>query len=86
MRRLIYRKMTDEVTVKSHINSSTAGGTPKIPTSEVPIHFQVFDNSICDENVKAIERDFSVYNYEAEDCDQLYKIVPRGLDFQLLNL
>jgi hypothetical protein len=86
MCRLIYRKMTDDVTVQSYINSSTAGGTPKIPTSEVPIHFQVFDDSICDENVKAIERDFSVHNDEAEDGDLLYKIVPRGLGFRLLNL
>jgi hypothetical protein len=78
--------MTDEVTVQSHINSSTAGGTPKIPPSEVPIHFQVFDDSICDENVKAIERDFSVHNSEAEDCDLLDKIVPTGLGFRLLNL
>lgn len=86
MRRLIYRKMTDDVTVQSHINSSTAGVTPKIPTSGVPIHFQVFDDSICEENVKAIERDFSVYDYEAEDCDMLYNIVPGGLGFRLLNL
>ncbi|KAJ5610331.1 fungal-specific transcription factor domain-containing protein [Penicillium lagena] len=86
MCRLIYRKMTDDVTVQSHINSSTAGGTPEVPASEVPVHFQVFDDSICDENVKAIERDFSVYNSEAEDCDLLYKIVPKSLGFRLSNL
>ena len=86
MYRLIYRKMTDDVTMQNHINSSTAGETLKTPASEIPIHFQVFDDSICHENVRAMERDFSVYNSEAEDCNLLYKVVPKGLGFRLLNL
>jgi hypothetical protein len=85
MFRLNYRKITDDVNLQSHIRS-TASSTPKLPTSEIPIQFQMFDERICEENVKAIEKDFSVHNSETEDCALLKKNIPEDLGFRLLNL
>jgi len=86
MFRLDYRKITDDVNLQSHIRSIASCGTPKIPASEIPIQFVMIDKRICEENVKAVEKDFSVHNSETEDCALLKKIVPEDLGFRLLKL
>jgi hypothetical protein len=86
MFRLNYRKITDDVNLQSHIRSAADCLIPNITTSEVPIQFQMFDEAICEESIKATEKDYSVHNSEAEDHALLKQIVPEDLGFRLLNL
>jgi hypothetical protein len=86
MFRLTYRKITDDVNLASHIRSRTPEGVAKIPTSEAPIQFQIFNETICEENIRVAEKDFSVHNSETEDVALLKKIVPDDSGHRLLNL
>ena len=86
MFRLTYRKITDDVNLHRHTRSHSPEGAAKIPTSEMPIQFQIFNETICEENIRATEEDFSVHNSETEDLALLKKIVPDDSGRRLLNL
>ena len=86
MFRLTYRKITDDVNLARHIQSHASEGVEKIPTSEMPIQFQIFNETICEENIRVAEKDFSLHNSETEDVALLKKIVPDDSGHRLLNL
>lgn len=86
MFRLTYRKMTDDVNLASQIWSRASEGAARIPTSETPIQFQIFNETICEENIRIAEKDFSVHNSETEDMALLKKIVPDDSGHRLLKL
>jgi hypothetical protein len=86
MFRLTYRKITDDVNLACHIRSHASEGAAKIPTSEIPIQFQIFNETICEENIRVAEKAFSVHNSETEDVALLKKIVPDDSGRRLLNL
>jgi hypothetical protein len=86
MFKLTYRKITDNVNQASQIQSRAPEEAAKIPTSEMPIQFQIFNETICEENIRVAEKDFSVHNSEAEDAALLKKIVPDDSGHRLLKL
>ncbi|KAH8703573.1 fungal-specific transcription factor domain-containing protein [Talaromyces proteolyticus] len=84
MRRLIYRKMTGDMDL--HKGRTCALTTTTLQGDTAPINFQVFNESICEENIRSIDQDFFVHNSEDDDWDLLKKIIPKDLGTRLVNL
>lgn len=86
MFKLDYRKVTDDVNLQPHIEANPACGNPRIPASEIPIQFMMINESICEDNVRAAEKDFLLENSETRDREMLKSIIPDDLGWRLSKL
>lgn len=87
MFKLDFRKVTDDAVLQHQADLHGEPTTePQLHASEIPTQFVMINETICEEDIDTVDKDFSSYRTESQDAELLREIVPPDLGTRLLEL
>lgn len=85
MFRLDFRKVVEDSTIQAFADTQNSTQS-NLPVDDMPIQFVMIDETICQEDLRAVDTMFSHASTEVADIELLHKLVPADLGAKLLTL